>query len=71
MNTLEPSPVSESSRDGELSLLLGKIPAGTTYKLFMQFQVDPTSVGRRTADVSLYDGRTRLVHIGRTITFFP
>lgn len=71
MNTVEPSPVSQSSHDGELSLLLGKIRAGATYKLFMQFQVDPTSVGRRAADVSLYDGSARLVHIDRTVTFFP
>jgi hypothetical protein len=71
LNTVEPGPVSESSHDGELSLLLGKIRAGSTFKLFMQFQVDPTSVGRRAADVSLYDGGTRLVHIDRTLTFFP
>lgn len=71
INTMEPSPTSETSRDGELTLLLGKIPAGSTYKLFMQFQVDPTSVGRRAADVTLYDGSTRLIHIDRTLTFFP
>ena len=68
---MEPSPVGETSRDGELTLLLGKIRAGSTFRLFMQFQVDPTSLGRRAADVSLYDGRTRLIHIDRTITFFP
>jgi hypothetical protein len=52
-------------------LQLGKIRGGSTYRLFMQFQVDPTSVGRRAADVSLYDGTTRLIHIDRTITVFP
>ena len=71
INTMEPSPVNETSRDGEITLLLGKIHAGSTHKLFMQFQVDPTSVGRRAADVSLYDGRTRLIHIDRTITVYP
>lgn len=71
MNTIEPSPVAETSRDGELTLGLGKIRAGSTHKLFMQFQVDPTSVGRRAADVTLYDGSTRLIHIDRTITVYP
>jgi hypothetical protein len=71
INTIEPSPVGETSHDGALSFLLGKIRAGATYKQFMQFQVDPTTVGRRAADVSLYDGGTRLVHIDRTITIYP
>jgi hypothetical protein len=71
MNTIEPSPVSQSSHDGALSLLLGKIAAGTTYKLFTELQVDPTSFGRRAGDVSLYDGSTRIVHIDRTVTFYP
>lgn len=71
MNTIEPSPVNETSHDGELTLSLGKIPGGSTHKLFMQFQVDPTSVGRRAADVTLYDGSTRLIHIDRTITVYP
>lgn len=71
MNTIEPSPVSETSHNGELSFLIGKIRAGTTYKLLMELQVDPTSVGRRAGDVSLYDGSTRLAHIDRTVTFFP
>jgi hypothetical protein len=63
--------VGETSRNGQLTLLLGKIRGGSTYRLFMQFQVDPTSVGRRAADVSLYDGTSRLIHIDRTITVFP
>jgi hypothetical protein len=71
INTIEPSPAGEMSRDGQLTLQLGKIRGGSTYRLFMQFQVDPTSVGRRAADVSLYDGTTRLIHIDRTITVFP
>lgn len=71
INTIEPGPVGETSRNGQLTLLLGKIRGGSTHRLFMQFQVDPTSVGRRAADVSLYDGTSRLIHIDRTITVFP
>ncbi|HET8527604.1 MAG TPA: hypothetical protein VFL60_01745 [Gaiellaceae bacterium] len=71
MNTIEPSPLGEASRDGDLLFTLGHIPAGESYRLFVQFQVNPTNVGRRRADVTLYDGATKLAHIDRTLTFFP
>jgi hypothetical protein len=71
INTIEPSPVSEASHDGQLVFALGKIPAGKIHVLFMQFQVDPTNVGRRAANVDLYDGSRRLATIHRTITVFP
>jgi hypothetical protein len=71
MNTLEPTPVAEASRNGDLLLTLGHIPAGQRYRLFMQFQVNPTNVGRRRADVTLYDGGTKLATIERTLTFYP
>jgi hypothetical protein len=71
INTIEPSPVGEASRDGKLVLDLGHIPAGTTYLLFIQVQVNPTNVGRRSQDVVLYDGDTLITRIDRTITVFP
>jgi hypothetical protein len=71
LNTVEPGPLGEASRDGDLLLTLGHIPAGTTYRLFLQFQVVPTNVGRRHADVTLYDGSQKLVHIDREVTVYP
>jgi hypothetical protein len=71
VNTIEPSPVSETSRNGRLQLDLGRLAAGDTYRLYMQFQVIPTNVGRRTADVTLLDGDTPLLTVDRTITVFP
>ena len=71
INTIEPSPVGEASRDGKLALDVGHIPAGTTYLLFIQSQVNPTNVGRRSQDVALYDGDTFVTRIDRTITVFP
>lgn len=71
VNTIEPSPVSETSRDGKLQLDLGPLRAGDTYRLYMQFQVIPTNVGSRSADVTLLDGDTRLLTIDRTITVLP
>jgi hypothetical protein len=71
INTIEPSPSSETSRDGRLLLDLGRLRAGDTFSLYMQFQVLPTNVGRRAADVSLFDGDTRIATIDRTITVLP
>ena len=71
LNTIEPSPVSEASNNGRLSLELGHIPAGDIYLLFIQFQVNPTNVGRRKQSVELMDGSTSLLSFDRTITVFP
>ena len=60
INTIEPSPIGEASRDGQLALELGHIPAGHVYVLWMQFQVNPTNVGRRSQDVELDDGDTTI-----------
>jgi hypothetical protein len=71
LNTVEPSPVGESSRDGSPAFQLGHIPAGDKYILFLHFQVNPTNVGRREQNVELYDGERRLLTIRRDITVFP
>jgi len=71
INTIEPSPVGEASRDGDLALELGHIPAGSKHVLYVQSQVNPTNVGHRAADVELYDGDTKLLHIDRSVTVFP
>ena len=61
LNTVEPSPVGEASRDGKIALDLGHVRAGTEYVLFLHFQVNPTNVGRRSQDVELHDGETPLL----------
>jgi hypothetical protein len=71
INTIEPGPIGEASADGKLVLTLGHIPAGKSYILFMQSQVNPTNVGRRSQNVELDDGTTPLLRIKRTITIFP
>jgi hypothetical protein len=71
LNTVEPSPIGESSRDGSPAFDLGHIPAGDKYILFLHFQVNPTNVGRRSQAVELYDGERRLLTIHRHITVFP
>ncbi len=71
INTIEPSPVGQASRDGKLVLELGHIPAGRKYALYIQIQVNPTNVGRRRQDVRLYDGEQLLATVHRIVTVFP
>ena len=71
LNTLEPAPVAEANRDGRIALELGRIPAGTTHRFFLHFQVNPTNVGRRSQDVELHDGETPLLALDRTVTVYP
>jgi hypothetical protein len=71
LNTVEPSPVGESNRDGRVAFELGRIPADEKYVFFLHFQVNPTNVGRRSQDVDLLDGEEPLVHVDRTITIYP
>jgi len=71
INTLEPSPVSESSVNGSFGLDLGPIPAGQSHVLIIDYQVNPTNVGHRDQTVTLYDGNKALITVHRTITVFP
>jgi hypothetical protein len=71
LNTVEPSPVSESSKDGKLAFDLGPISAGHSYVFILDFQVNPTTVGRHRQNLTLYDGNRALVTLHRTLTVFP
>ena len=71
LNTVEPSPVGEASRDGRIAFELGHIPAGDQYRFYLQFQVNPTEFGRRSHDVALYDGETLLARLDRTTMIWP
>jgi hypothetical protein len=71
INTIEPSPTGEASDNGKLSFDLGHIGPGKSFVLFMEFQMNPTNVGRHTQNVELDDGNTRLLVLHRKITVFP
>ena len=71
MNTMQPSPLGSASKDGKLILTLGHIPAGHSYTLWMQFQVNATMVGVDRQDIVLLDGQRRLATIERSVTTYP
>jgi hypothetical protein len=71
LNTVEPAPVGEASRNGRIAFELGRIPPGDDYIFFLHFQVNPTHVGHRSQDVWLYDGERLLATVERAITVWP
>jgi hypothetical protein len=71
VNSYVPQPVSQESRNGRVAFEFGHIPAGHSYVFYLQFQLNPTDVGRRSENVELDDGTQRLVRIDRTATVFP
>ena len=70
-NSIEPSPVSESSRDGRVVFSYDRVDAGDRLVVWMQFEVDPTNVGRRSYGLELDDADTKVAVIDRDITVFP
>jgi hypothetical protein len=71
VNTIEPGPVNEASRNGNLVFSLGHLPAGGKYVLFMDFQVNPTTVGSRTLHAELEDGEQPVAALSRTLRIWP
>jgi len=70
-NTIEPGPIGEASRNGNISFDLGHVPPGQTYSLYLQMQVNPTTFGTRSVETQLYDGQTLLLDTTRDVTIFP
>jgi hypothetical protein len=71
VNSIEPSPESESSRDGRLVLSYGGLDAGERLRVWLQFEVDPTNVGRRSYGLELDDAETPIARIDRDLTVLP
>ena len=71
VNTIEPSPVNEASRNGSLALDLGHLAAGAKYVLYMDYQVNPTTVGSRTLRLELDDGEQPVASITRSLRIWP
>lgn len=71
LNTIEPAPGFEGSRNGRVSLSYGTLSPGQKIVVFSEWQVNPTSVGRRHLKAQVYDGGKLLAQANRTLTVFP
>jgi hypothetical protein len=71
VNSIEPAPASESSRDGRVVLSYDKLAVGDLLRVWLQFEVDPTSTGHRSYGVELDDAGTRVVRLSPSITVLP
>ena len=71
VNSIQPAPVEELGRDGRVALGFGRIAAGETATVYMEFQVNPTNVGTRSQDVELRDGDALVARAERVVTILP
>jgi hypothetical protein len=71
VNSMTPTPRSERSTNDQVRLELGRVSPNDDVLLFIQFQVNPTTVGRRSQGVRLVNGSTPLVDLHRTVLVFP
>jgi len=71
LNTMEPSPLNEASRDGSVAFELGHLPAGSKHVLYLEYQVNPTTVGSRTLRLELQDRERPVTTLDRTLRIFP
>lgn len=71
VNSIEPQPSTESSSNGAVVLTYDKLEAGQSLVVWLYFQVNPTNVGPHQENIALYDGRTPLTRIRRSVIVFP
>jgi hypothetical protein len=71
LNTVEPAAAQEKSRDGGVELAYPTIDAGQVFSLYLDYQVNPTTVGTRKQRVELYDGSRLVTALQRDVTVLP
>jgi hypothetical protein len=71
VNSIEPQPASELSRDGRVVLTYDKLEPGDDLRIWFQFEVDPTNTGHRSYGIELDDEAARVVRLSPTITVLP
>jgi hypothetical protein len=71
VNSIEPAPGDEESRDGRLALSYTTLEKGDVLKVWLQFEVDPTRVGRQPYGLELDDDQERIAFIDHDLTVFP
>jgi hypothetical protein len=70
-NTLEPSPQSEASRGTRVVLSYPELKAGDELVVYVQLQVNPTTIGDQDMSVELDDETESIARIAHTTTVLP
>ena len=71
INTVQPDAVEWGQKEGLNTLTLPAIAAGEHFVLRLQYQVNPTVLGRRTQNVALEDSGVELLTLDHDQTIFP
>ena len=71
VNGEAPQPLTQGSADGRLNFGFGHIPAGQQLTFWLSLQVNPTTIGRHRQTVQLYDGKTLVLTLKRSVVIFP
>lgn len=71
INTVQPDAVEWGQQEQRNTLRLPSLASGEKFVLRLQYQVNPTVLGRRSQDVVLTDGATELVRLDHAQTLFP
>jgi hypothetical protein len=71
VNSIEPAPVGEATRDGRVVLSYDALAAGDVLRVWLQFEVNPTNVGRRSYAIELDDAERAVARVAPKITVLP
>jgi hypothetical protein len=71
VNTFEPEPVEWRHRDGRSLLVYGPVEAEDELVVRLQYQVNPTALGRRAQNLELVDEGEPLVRVEHDATIYP
>jgi hypothetical protein len=71
VNSIEPAPVGEATRDGRVVLSYDALRAGDVLRVWFQFEVNPTNLGRRSYGVELDDADRPVARLAPSITALP
>jgi hypothetical protein len=71
LNSIQPAPISEARGEHGVRLLFGKLSAGKTDTVYLEWSMNPTTVGSRDLTATLLDGDSTLTSVNRHLIVFP
>jgi hypothetical protein len=71
LNTIEPSPASEAGRGRRVVLSYAELNAGDELVVYLQLQVNPTTIGDQDTTVELDDEANPVARVAHTTTVLP